>query len=169
MARDAPRAAELIGWGDPVPAGRGRGIAVGLKEGPTTGLVFDRPPAGGRQRRRVRRHVGHGPGCAHDLRPDRGAGELGAPIDWVTVVMGDTAVVLYDQQTSASRSSVLMGNAVLNACRDVQVKLRAMAARLEGVDESVITVDRAWSRCSVAASSRSATCSCAGWDGSAAR
>ena len=56
--------------------------------------------------------------------------------------MGDTAVVPYDQQTSASRSSVLMGNAVLNACRDVQSKLRAMAARLEGVDESEITVDR---------------------------
>ena len=51
------------------------------------------------------------------------AGELGAPIEWVTVVMGDTAVVPYDQQTSASRSSVLMGNAVLDACRDIQAKL----------------------------------------------
>ena len=49
--------------------------------------------------------------------------ELGAPLDWVTVVMGDTAVVPYDQQTSASRSSVLMGNAVLAACRDIQAKL----------------------------------------------
>ena len=39
------------------------------------------------------------------------AEELGAPLEWVTVVMGDTAVVPYDQQTSASRSSVLMGNA----------------------------------------------------------
>ena len=55
--------------------------------------------------------------------------------------MGDTAVVPYDQQTSASRSSVLMGNAVLNACRDIQAKLRAMAARLEGVDEGAVTVD----------------------------
>jgi CO/xanthine dehydrogenase Mo-binding subunit len=59
----------------------------------------------------------------------------------VTVVMGDTAVVPYDQQTSASRSSVLMGNAVLNACRDVQAKVKVMAARLEGVDESEIVVD----------------------------
>ena len=53
------------------------------------------------------------------------AQELGAPLDWVTVVMGDTAVVPYDQQTSASRSTVLMGNAVLAACRDIQ----AQAAR----------------------------------------
>jgi CO/xanthine dehydrogenase Mo-binding subunit len=57
-------------------------------------------------------------------------------------VMGDTAVVPYDQQTSASRSSVLMGNAVLAACRDVQAKIRAMAARLEDVDEDEVVVDR---------------------------
>ncbi len=47
------------------------------------------------------------------------AEELGVPLDWVTVVMGDTAIVPYDQQTSASRSTVLMGNAVLAACRDI--------------------------------------------------
>ena len=70
------------------------------------------------------------------------AQELGAPLDWVTVVMGDTAVVPYDQQTSASRSSVLMGTAVLNGCRVVQAKLRTMAARLEGADEADIVVDR---------------------------
>jgi CO/xanthine dehydrogenase Mo-binding subunit len=69
------------------------------------------------------------------------AHELGAPVEWVTVVMGDTAVVPYDQQTSASRSSVLMGNAVLAACRDVQRKLGAMAARLENTDEAGIRVD----------------------------
>ena len=135
------RAAELIGWGDPVPAGRGRGIAVGLKEGPTTGLSYS-----------TVRLLADGSVVVYAGTSDMGqgartifaqiaAGELGAPIDWVTVVMGDTAVVPYDQQTSASRSSVLMGNAVLNACRDVQAKLRTMAARLEGVDESAITVD----------------------------
>jgi CO/xanthine dehydrogenase Mo-binding subunit len=56
--------------------------------------------------------------------------------------MGDTSTVPYDQQTSASRSSVLMGNAVLFACRDIQARLRAMAARLEEVDEAEVTVDR---------------------------
>jgi CO/xanthine dehydrogenase Mo-binding subunit len=135
------RAADLIGWGEPVPAGRGRGIAVGLKEGPTTGLSYS-----------TVRLLADGSVVVYAGTSDMGqgartifaqiaAGELGAPIEWVTVVMGDTAVVPYDQQTSASRSSVLMGNAVLNACRDVQAKLRAMAARLEGVDEAAITVD----------------------------
>ena len=135
------RAAELIDWGGPVPDGRGRGIAVGLKEGPTTGLSYS-----------TVRLLADGSVVVYAGTSDMGqgartifaqiaAGELGAPVEWVTVVMGDTAVVPYDQQTSASRSSVLMGNAVLAACRDVQRKLRAMAARLEGVGEDGITVD----------------------------
>ena len=55
------------------------------------------------------------------------------PLDRVTVVMGDTAVVPYDQQTSASRSTVLMGNSVLRACRSVQAQLQTMAALVHGV------------------------------------
>jgi CO/xanthine dehydrogenase Mo-binding subunit len=55
--------------------------------------------------------------------------------------MGDTAVVPYDQQTSASRSSVFMGNAVLGACRDIQSKVRAMAATIESVEEESVVVE----------------------------
>ena len=39
-AQTVQRAAELIGWGTPAPPGRGRGIAVGIKSGPTTGLSY---------------------------------------------------------------------------------------------------------------------------------
>jgi CO/xanthine dehydrogenase Mo-binding subunit len=35
-----------------------------------------------------------------------------------------------------------MGNAVLTACRDIQAKVRAMAARLEGVGEDAVDVER---------------------------
>ena len=141
-ARTVERAAELIGWGRPAPPGRGRGLAVGLKSGPTTGLSYS-----------TVRLLADGSVVVSAGTSDMGQGartifaqiaaqELGAPLEWVTVVMGDTAVVPYDQQTSASRSSVLMGNAVLHACRDVQAKLRAMAARLESVEEAEVVVDR---------------------------
>ena len=141
-AESLRRAAERIGWGTPVGAGRGRGIAVGLKSGPTTGLSYS-----------TVRLLADGSIVVFAGTSDMGQGartifaqiaaqELGAPLDWVTVVMGDTAVVPYDQQTSASRSSVLMGNAVLLACRDIQAKLRSMAARLEGVDDASVVVDR---------------------------
>ncbi len=112
-AETVRRAADRIGWGSPVPPGHGRGIAVGLKEGPTTGLSYS-----------TIRLLVDGSVVVHAGTSDMGQGartifaqiaaqELGAPVDWVTVVMGDTAIVPYDQQTSASRSSVLMGNAVL--------------------------------------------------------
>ncbi|TMG21417.1 MAG: xanthine dehydrogenase family protein [Chloroflexi bacterium] len=141
-AASVSRAAELISWGGPRQPGRGRGIAVGLKSGPTTGLSYS-----------TVRLLGDGSVVVYAGTSDMGqgartifaqiaAGELGAPLEWVTVVMGDTAVVPYDQQTSASRSSVLMGNAVLAACRDVQSKIRTMAARLEGLPDDGIMVDR---------------------------
>jgi CO/xanthine dehydrogenase Mo-binding subunit len=136
------RAAEMIDWDSPTPPGRGRGIAVGLKSGPTTGLSYS-----------TVRLLVDGSVVVYAGTSDMGQGartifaqiaadELGAPLEWVKVVSGDTAVVPYDQQTSASRSSVFMGNAVQRACRDIQAKVRAMAATLEGVDEDAITVER---------------------------
>jgi CO/xanthine dehydrogenase Mo-binding subunit len=140
-AESVHRAAARIGWGTAAPAGRGRGIAVGLKEGPTTGLSYS-----------TVRLLADGSVVVYAGTSDMGQGartifaqiaahELGAPVDWVTVVMGDTAVVPYDQQTSASRSSVLMGNAVLLACREIQNRLKVLAARDEGVAEGDVTVD----------------------------
>jgi len=141
-AQAVERAAELIGWRTPPPAGRGRGLAVGLKSGPTTGLSYSTVRLlvdGSVIVSAGTSDMGQG---ARTIFAQIAADELGAPIEWVTVVMGDTAVVPYDQQTSASRSSVFMGNSILSACRDIQAKLRAMAARLESVDEEDILVTR---------------------------
>ncbi|HEY7522166.1 MAG TPA: xanthine dehydrogenase family protein molybdopterin-binding subunit [Candidatus Limnocylindrales bacterium] len=135
------RAAEMIDWASPTPAGRGRGIAVGLKSGPTTGLSYATVRLlvdGSVVVYAGTSDMGQG---ARTIFAQIAAAELGAPLDWVTVVSGDTAVVPYDQQTSASRSSVFMGNAVLGACRDIQDRLRTMAARLEGVDESQVRIE----------------------------
>ncbi len=136
------KAAELVGWGTPVPAGRGRGIAVGIKPGPTTGLSYA-----------TVRLLADGSVVMSSGTSDMGQGartvyvqiaaeELGVPMDRITLLMGDTAVVCYDQQTSASRSTVLMGNAITYACREVQAQLRTMAARHCQVDESAIEVAR---------------------------
>jgi CO/xanthine dehydrogenase Mo-binding subunit len=134
-------AAEEIGWGTPVPDGRGRGIAVGVKSGPTTGLSYS-----------TVRLLADGSAVVLCGTSDMGQGartifaqiaahELGVPLDRVSVVSGDTAAVPYDQQTSASRSSVLMGNAVLAACREVQSRIGALAAAARGVTEDEVTVE----------------------------
>jgi CO/xanthine dehydrogenase Mo-binding subunit len=136
------RAAELIDWGKPLPEGRGRGLAIGCKSGPTTGISYG-----------TVRLLSDGSAILLSGVSDMGQGartvfaqivaeELGVPMEKVEVVMGDTAAVPYTQQTSASRSTVLMGNATLEACRDIQAQLRAAAARLYGVDESSIVAER---------------------------
>ena len=142
-AQTVERAAELIGWGSPTPPGRGRGIAVGLKSGPTTGLSYS-----------TVRLLADGSVIVYAGTSDMGQGartifaqiaaqELGAPLEWVTVVMGDTAVV---PVRPADLGQPLVGadgqRRCSMRCRDVQAKLRTMAARLEGVDEAAIMVDR---------------------------
>jgi CO/xanthine dehydrogenase Mo-binding subunit len=135
------KAAELIGWEEPLPPGRGRGIALGVKSSATTGLSYS-----------TVRLLSDGSAMVFSGTSDMGQGartifaqiaadELGVPLEKISVVMGDTAVVPYDQQTSASRSSVLMGTAVLRACREVQSKVRSMAARHYGLAEDEVIVE----------------------------
>jgi CO/xanthine dehydrogenase Mo-binding subunit len=135
------RAVELIGWGTPVPAGHGRGVALGIKSGPTTGLSYSTVRLLADASVIVSAGTSDMGQGSRTLFAQIAAEELGVPIGRITVVMGDTAVVPYDQQTSASRSTVLMGNAVLQACREIQAKVRAMAARLHGISETAIVVE----------------------------
>ena len=135
------KAMELVGWDEPRPEGHGRGIAVGIKSSATTGLSYS-----------IVRLLADGSVLVFAGTSDMGQGartifaqiaahEMGVPIDHVSVVMGDTAIVPYDQQTSASRSTVFMGNAILRACRDIQTQVRAMAATAESVPEDQIVVE----------------------------
>ena len=135
------RTAELIDWGAPLPVGRGRGIAVGLKSGPTTGLSYS-----------TVRLLADGSSLVFAGTSDMGQGartifaqivaeELGVPLDRITVVMGDTARVPYDQQTSASRSSVLMGNAIYRACQEIKTQLAALVATKHEVDAGTVIVE----------------------------
>ncbi len=63
---------------------------------------------------------------------------LGVPLEWVTVVGGDTAAVPFGVGTFASRSAVTAGNAVADACRQVRAKLvEAAAAVLEAAPADV--------------------------------
>ena len=114
------KAAELIGWHEPTPSGRGRGIAVGIKPGATTGLSQS-----------LVRLLYDGSAMAYAGTSDMGQGartlwkqiladELGVDPDLITIISGDTNAVPFDLQTSASRSTVFMGNAVLAACEDIR-------------------------------------------------
>jgi CO/xanthine dehydrogenase Mo-binding subunit len=127
------KAAALIGWGEPLPPGRGRGIAVGIKPGATSGLSQS-----------LVRLLCDGSAIVYAGTSDMGQGartlwqqivadELGTALDRVSVVSGDTGTVPFDLQTSASRSTVFMGSAVLEACRDVRRRVLDLYAEATGV------------------------------------
>jgi carbon-monoxide dehydrogenase large subunit len=66
------------------------------------------------------------------------ADALGVPLDWVTVIGGDTAAVPFGVGTFASRSGVTAGNSIVDAAREVRGKLIAAAAvLLEAAPEDV--------------------------------
>lgn len=140
-AQTVERAAKLIDWGAPLADGAGRGLAIGLKSGPTSGLSYS-----------TVRLLADGSTVVYAGTSDMGQGartifaqiiseELGVEIDRITVIMGDTARVPYDQQTSASRSSVLMGNAIARACADIRRQIQAKVAARLGVDASEVLVE----------------------------
>ena len=133
------RAAAAVGWGSSLARGRGRGIAVGVKASATTGASYAivRLHADGSATvLAATSDMGQG---ARTVLAQIAAGELGLSVDKVRVVMGDTAIVPFDLQTSASRSTVFMGTAVAEACRDIAAKLRAMAAGTFGVRADEVT------------------------------
>jgi CO/xanthine dehydrogenase Mo-binding subunit len=129
------KAAQLVGWDTPLPAGRGRGIAVAIKPGATSGLSQS-----------LVRYLADGSAIAYAGTSDMGQGartlwqqiladELGTDLARVRVVSGDTDTVPFDLQTSASRSTVFMGNAVLDACRDIRRRILVLYAETTGIAE----------------------------------
>jgi CO/xanthine dehydrogenase Mo-binding subunit len=128
-------AAEAIGWGDPLPPHRGRGIGVAIKSSATTGASYSI----------VRLHM-DGSATVLAGTSDMGQGartvlaqiaaeELGIDLEAVQVVMGDTGMAPFDLQTSASRSTVFMGTAVAEACRDIKRQLGEMAQTTYRTDD----------------------------------
>jgi carbon-monoxide dehydrogenase large subunit len=58
------------------------------------------------------------------------ADTLGVPLDWVTVIGGDTAAVPFGIGTFASRSGVTAGNSIADAAREVRGRILAGAGAL---------------------------------------
>ncbi|MGM0432200.1 MAG: xanthine dehydrogenase family protein molybdopterin-binding subunit [Spirochaetota bacterium] len=133
--------AKEIGWDTPLKPGRGRGISLGIKMGATSGASYA-----------IARLHSDGSVTIFSGTSDMGQGartiftqivseELGVPVERITMVMGDTSKVPYDLQTSASRSTVFMGSAILNACTDIKKKLRGFAAEVYQESETDIQVE----------------------------
>lgn len=135
----AQAVADAVGWGTPLASGHGRGLAFGIKSGATTGLSYS-----------TVRFLFDGSVIVYAGTSDMGQGartifaqiaaeQLGATMDKVSIVMGDTAAVPFDLQTSASRSTVFMGNAIMRACADIRRQIIDLAAGVYDRDPADLT------------------------------
>ncbi|HEU5196121.1 MAG TPA: molybdopterin cofactor-binding domain-containing protein, partial [Methylomirabilota bacterium] len=66
---------------------------------------------------------------------------LGVPLEWVTVVGGDTAAVPFGVGTFASRSAVTAGSSIADAARAVRAKVVTAAAALLEAGERDIEIE----------------------------
>ena len=133
------QAAGAIGWAEPLAKNRGRGIAMGLKSSSTASVSFAMARLhwdGSASIMSGTSDMGQG---ARTVFCQLAAQELGIPLESVTIVMGDTSVVPFDSSTSASRSTVFMGNAIVKACQDIKMQLRQLASEVFGLPGEAIS------------------------------
>lgn len=125
------RAAKAIGWSDKKKPGRGRGLAVCMKDGGGTYKVSSAAVKMNGDGSVVLLtgtvEVGQG---ARTVLSQVVAEELGIKFDDVAVAQLDTDVTPYDVNTNASSSTVVMGLSVQRAAQDLKRQLLRHAAKI---------------------------------------
>jgi CO/xanthine dehydrogenase Mo-binding subunit/aerobic-type carbon monoxide dehydrogenase small subunit (CoxS/CutS family) len=135
------RAAEAIGWRQPLAAGRGRGVAMMLKASiaPSVSEAIVRLHADASVTVLASTvELGQG---ARTVMAQIAAEVLAVPIERVTVLLPDTSVTPYDQTTSSSRSTTMVGKAVQLAAGDVAEQLVRIAAKVLDTPGAALSID----------------------------
>jgi CO/xanthine dehydrogenase Mo-binding subunit len=137
------RVAEAIRWHQAPAAGRAKGVAVMMKASvaPSVSEAIVRLHADGSASVLVSTvEMGQG---ARTVMAQIAAEVLAIPLARVTVVPPDTSITPYDQTTSSSRSTTMVGRAVQDAAADVLGQLLKIAAAHLGVPAGALAVDDA--------------------------
>jgi CO/xanthine dehydrogenase Mo-binding subunit len=79
---------------------------------------------------------------SHTVLAQIAAEEMGVPLEKVRVLGTDTAVMLFERSTGASRTTTLMGRAVMEACREAIAQCKSMAAEILSVPASELIEER---------------------------
>jgi CO/xanthine dehydrogenase Mo-binding subunit len=123
------RLADAIQWQQAPAAGRAKGIAAMMKASvaPSVSEAIVRMHADGSVSVLVSTvEMGQG---ARTVMAQIAAEVLAVPLDRVAVVAPDTSITPYDQTSSSSRSTTMVGRAVQAAAQDVLDQLLRIAAR----------------------------------------
>jgi CO/xanthine dehydrogenase Mo-binding subunit len=79
---------------------------------------------------------------SHTVMRQIAAEEMGVAIERVRVVTCDTAITPFDRSTGASRTTTVMGRAVLEACQEAISQLRNIATEVLKTKPENLTVER---------------------------
>ena len=147
LKQDLDTAAKAIGWGTPLAKGHGRTVAVSGSDAgayPLTSTAVRVHADGSATIMTGSTELGQG---SHTVLPQIAAEELGIAYDQVNVVSSDTAITPYDRSTGASRTTTLMGSAVMEACQEAIQQMVVMAADVLKVKVEEIEKVRGGVRC----------------------
>src|SRR5262249_15371858 len=114
----------------PLPKNHGRGVACSASDAgsdPVSSAVVQVYGDGSVSVISGSTEMGQG---SHTVMRQIAAEEMGVPIEKVRVVSCDTAMTPFDRSTGASRTTTIMGRAVLDACKEAISQLRNMAAEI---------------------------------------
>jgi CO/xanthine dehydrogenase Mo-binding subunit len=147
LKEDLEIVAEAIGLNESVPKGHGRSVACSTSDAgayPLTSTAVRVHADGSVTIMIGSTELGQG---SHTVIPQIAAEELGVPFEKVYVVSSDTAITPYDRSTGASRTTTLMGSAVLEASREAIQQMVVMAADVLKVKVEQIQAIRGGVRC----------------------
>jgi CO/xanthine dehydrogenase Mo-binding subunit len=147
LKQDLETAAKAVGWSKPLPKNHGRTVACSGSDAgayPLTSTAIRVHADGSVTIMTGSTELGQG---SHTVLPQIAAEELGIPFEKVRVISSDTAITPYDRSTGASRTTTLMGSAVLEACREAIQQMVVMAADVLKVKVEQIQVVRGGIRC----------------------
>jgi Aerobic-type carbon monoxide dehydrogenase, large subunit CoxL/CutL homologs len=134
------RLAEAIQWSAAAAPGRAKGIAAMMKASvaPSVSEAIVRLHADGSANVLVSTvEMGQG---ARTVMAQIAAEVLALPMDRIRVVPPDTSITPYDQTSSSSRSTTMVGRAVQEAAQDVVDQLRKIAAEMLGEPAALLSV-----------------------------
>ncbi len=142
VAGDVCQAAEILRIDDPLPKGHGRSVCCSASDAgahPVTLAMVQVYGDGSVSVLSGSTEIGQG---SHTVLAQIAAEEIGVPFENVRVIGSDTGITLFERSTGASRTTTLMGRAVLESCREAIAQCKVMAAELWGVSVDELKEER---------------------------
>jgi CO/xanthine dehydrogenase Mo-binding subunit len=144
---DVREAARMLRMDRPLAPGHGRAVCCSASDAgahPVTLAMVQVYADGSVSVLSGSTEIGQG---SHTILTQIAAEEMGVPLEKVRLVGSDTAVTLFERSTGASRTTTLMGRAVLGACREAIAQCKVMAADVLKVSTDQLVEVRGGIRC----------------------